>query len=94
MVFSEIAGSAAMVASLAFAFIGLPHQILRNRKNGNCDGVASTLIYAGVCTYTLWALYGWTKPDYFVAWAQTPGAIFSWILLYQLFRYRKRAESE
>ena len=94
MAFNDLIGSAATLASLAFAFLGLPHQIYRNWKQGDCEGVAPTLIYAGVCTYTLWALYGWTKPDYFIAWAQTPGAIFAWILVYQMTKYKKKAENE
>ncbi len=85
-----IIGVIATVASLTIVLVGLPAQIIRNYRRKSCDGLAPSLVYAACCTYTLWSLYGWTKPDWFLAVSQTPGCVMSLILLFQLIRYRKR----
>ena len=85
----SVVGTLAVIASLTIVIIGLPAQIYKNYKRKNCDGIAPSLIYSVCCTYTLWGLYGWTKPDWFLVIAQTPGSILAFILLFQLFLYRK-----
>jgi len=85
----SILGTLAMVASLTIVVIGLPQQIYMNYQRKSCKGIAPSLICSACCTYTLWGLYGWTKPDYFLAIAQTPGSILAFILLFQLFYYGK-----
>ncbi len=87
----SIIGTFAVIASLTIIVIGLPAQIYKNYKRKSCDGIAPSLIYSACCTYTLWGLYGWTKPDWFLVIAQTPGSILALILLLQLFRYRKNS---
>ncbi|OQB06403.1 MAG: MtN3/saliva family protein [bacterium ADurb.Bin212] len=83
-----VIGILATVASLMIVLLGLPAQIINNYRRKSCEGLAPQLVYAAVCTYTLWAIYGWTKPDLFLATAQTPGCILSLVLLYQLVKYR------
>ncbi len=86
----ELLGTIATIASLVIVVVGLPHQIYKNYTRKTCEGLAPSLIYASCCTYTLWALYGWTKPDYFLATSQTPGAILAYVLLFQLLYYRTK----
>lgn len=83
-------GILAAVASLTIVMVGLPAQIIKNYWRKNCDGIAPSLIYSACCTYTLWSVYGWTRPDWFLIVSQTPGCIFAFILLFQLFHYRKK----
>ena len=83
-------GTLAVVASLTIIIVGLPKQILRNYRRKSCDGLESLLVWCVFIAYTFWSLYGWTKPDWFIVSAQTPGCILSFILLFQLFCYRKR----
>lgn len=85
-----IIGILATIASLAIVLLGLPAQIVKNYKRKSCEGIAPSLIYAACFTYTLWSLYGWTKPDWFLAVAQTPGCVLAFIILFQIFYYRKR----
>ncbi|MDO8668824.1 MAG: SemiSWEET family transporter [Candidatus Buchananbacteria bacterium] len=89
-----ILGLLATLSSLMIVFLGFPAQIIKNYRRKSCDGIAPTLIYSACCGYTLWSLYGWTKPDWFLAIAQTPGCILSFILLFQIFYYRKRQEKQ
>lgn len=83
-------GTLATIASLAIAFLGLPAQIIMNYRHKSCQGIASPLIYSACLTYTLWAIYGWVKPDWFLFVADAPGCVLAFILLFQLFHYRKK----
>ena len=87
---NNIIGSIATIASLTVVFIGLPAQIFKNYKMKNTEGLADSLVYAACFTYTLWSLYGWTKPDLFIIIAQTPGTILAFILLFQVFYYKRK----
>ena len=84
-----ILGTLAVIASLTIVVIGLPHQIYKNYQRKSCEGLAPSLIISACFTYTLWGLYGWTKPDYFLIVAQTPGSILAFVLLFQLFYYNR-----
>lgn len=86
----EVVGLSAMIASLAIVFAGLPSQIYKNWKFKSTKGLSTGLIVAAVFTYTLWAIYGWMKPDYFLAIAQTPGSVMAIIIVIQIIYYRRR----
>lgn len=84
-----ILGTLAVMASLTIVVFGFPHQIYKNYQKKNCEGLSPALIYTACAAYTLWSSYGWLKPDYFLAAAQTPGALCPWILFFQLLYYGK-----
>lgn len=86
----DVLGSVATIASLFIVIFGLPFQIWENFRRKSCQGLTASLIYSAVLSYTLWAVYGWAKPDVYLQMAQTPGAVFAFILLFQLFYYRDR----
>ena len=86
----SVIGVLATIASLMIVVLGLPAQIIQNYRRKSCDGLAPSLIYAACCTYTLWSVYGWTKPDWFLAISQTPGCVLAFVLLVQLIIYRKK----
>ncbi len=84
-------GLIAASVSLTLVAIGLPAQIVKNYRRKSCEGLSPILFVLAFCTYLLWSLYGWTKPDWFLASAQTPGLILAIIILGQLIYYgRKR----
>lgn len=87
----ELIGTLATIASLIVTGLGFPAQIIKNYRRRDCVGLAPSLVYSAVCSYTLWTLYGWTKPDWFLVVAQTPGCIFGFVLLFQLFYYREKS---
>lgn len=86
----SVFGVLAVIASLTIVVLGLPKQIIKNYRQKSCDGIEPSLIYSICIAYTCWTLYGWTKPDWFLIYSQTPGCILAFILLFQLFYYRKR----
>ena len=88
----SVFGISAAIASLVVILLGLPAQIYRNYRRKSCDGLDQLLVYSVCITYTLWSLYGWTKPDWFIAVSQTPGCVLAFILLFQLFHYRGKRD--
>lgn len=86
----SIIGILATIASLTIVLLGLPAQIVKNYRRKSCDGLAPSLVYSACFSYTLWSLYGWTKPDWFLAIAQTPGCVLALVLLFQLLIYGKK----
>lgn len=86
----SVIGILATIASLTISLLGFPAQIVKNYRRKSCDGLAPLLIYSACCSYTLWGIYSWTKPDWFLAVAQTPGCVLAFIVLFQLFHYRKK----
>jgi uncharacterized protein with PQ loop repeat len=90
---ASIFGTLAMIASLTITFIGLPCQIYKNWRDKDCH-LALELIVAAIFSYSLWSMYGWAKPDWFLAGADTPGAILALIVLLQFFLYRKKKRSQ
>lgn len=80
-------GTSAMIMSLTIALAGLPAQIYKNYKNKSSGGFSFILAYSACIAYTLWACYGWIKPDYFLAVSQTVGGFISYILVWQMHYY-------
>lgn len=85
----EIFGILATTASLGITCVGLPAQIIKNYKLKSTKGISLGLMAPAFISYTLWSLYGWTKPDIFLKVAQTPGTLLVGIILYQYWIYRK-----
>lgn len=85
-------GWLASIASLAISLFGLPAQIVKNWRERRGDSLSPSLVYASCCTYTLWSLYAWTKPDidWFLAIPQSIGSVGALTLLAQMFIYRRR----
>ena len=86
----SIIGILAAIASLTIIVLGIPAQIIKNYRRKSCDGLDPLLIYSACVAYTLWSLYGWTKPDWFLVVSQTPGCVLAFIILFQFFYYRKK----
>ncbi len=86
----SLLGTSAALASLIVVLLGFPHQIYKNYKTKSDSGISPFFIGTVFVGYLLWSIYGWLKPDYFLAVAYTPGALFALILFTQLFYYRKK----
>lgn len=89
-----IVGIFAVIASLSFVVLALPAQIIRNFRRKKCEGLAPLLIYISCTSYTLWSIYAWLKPDWFLVASQIPGGILAFILLFQLFYYGRKTSGK
>lgn len=83
-------GFLAAAASMIIIFVGLPAQIYKNYTRKSCVGLDPSLVLSVVVAYGLWSLYGWKKPDYFLAISQTPGLILGLVILFQMIYYRNK----
>ena len=84
---SSIFGIIAMSVSLCVVFLGLTSQIWKNHKRKTCEGLSFTLMLVTLIAYSVWAVYGLTKPDWFLAASQTPGAILALVIIFQYLIY-------
>jgi uncharacterized protein with PQ loop repeat len=87
---TSVLGVLAVIASFVIVFYGTPAQIIKNWRRKSCAGLALPLFCQVFVAYTLWALYGLIKPDWFLVVSQVPGAILTLVLLLQFFYYRKK----
>ncbi len=94
MTTAHVLGTLAAGASLVFVLVGLPIQILKNKKRKSCEGLALSPFLFALVSYSLWAAYGFASHDYFLAYSQTPGSFFVLIILLQFFIYRKQKNKE
>ncbi len=91
---TQIFGFGGLIASWLIVLIGLPLQIYKNHKNKSCAGMSLPLFCIVFYSYICWTIYAWTKPDYVLAAAQTPGIIMAAILLVQAVRYGTATQNE
>lgn len=75
--------------SLIVIFVGFPRQAIKNYRRKSCEGVDLTLVSSAFAAYTAWSTYGWSIGNDFLFWSQTPGAVFTAIILLQFYFYRK-----
>ena len=86
----DLIGKIACIITIVYTAFGLPTQILRNYKMktvGNLSPFLFTLLFL---TFSSWVVYGAVKPDWYVAVPNAVGAFFDFILLCQIFYYRKK----
>ncbi|MBX3255396.1 MAG: hypothetical protein KF862_14740 [Chitinophagaceae bacterium] len=79
-----------MIASYAIKLIGFPEQIQKIRKSKSVDGISKSLFITSFISFVLWTIYGFLKDDWVIMLAQGLGAIVGGILLFYLWKYRKR----
>lgn len=81
-------GYLALTVSLTVLIWGLPAQIINNYRRKSCKGLSLSLMIMVFFAYLIWAVYGLSKPDWFLVFSQTPGAILTAVILMQFFKYR------
>jgi uncharacterized protein with PQ loop repeat len=84
---SAILGVLAMLVSLSVVFFGLTTQAWKNYQRKTCEGLSLTLMLVTLLASTTWGAYGISKPDWFLASSQMPGAILSLIIVGQCLFY-------
>jgi uncharacterized protein with PQ loop repeat len=84
---SEILGLLATAVSLSVVIFGLTTQAWKNYKRKSCEGLSFTLMLITLLAYSVWAAYGFSKPDWFLVASQTPGAILALVIVWQCLYY-------
>jgi uncharacterized protein with PQ loop repeat len=86
----SILGLLAMLASFNLIIGGLPSQIRQNHRRKSTEGVSTYFIVAASIAYTFWLLYGLAKQDWNIIPPNLVALLLSFVLLFQVFRYRKK----
>ena len=79
----------ATVVSLSITLVGFPFQIRRNYKNKSTTGIAYQLFVLSFISYTLWSIRAFFINDWYMFIAYLPGVLFSTVILFQIYFYRK-----
>lgn len=86
----QIFGVLTLIASYAIKLIGFPEQIQKIRKSKSVTGISKSLFITSFISFLLWTIYGILKNDWVIVLAQGLGAIVGGILLFYLWKYRKK----
>jgi len=84
---SQILGVLAALVSLSVVIFGLTSQIVKNHKRKTCEGLSMNLMWVTLLAYSTWAVYGFSKPDWYLVASQLPGAIAVLVIICQYLKY-------
>ncbi len=88
MPLADLIGWAAVIITLAYTLLGLPTQILKNRRSQSTGGLSLFMIVLLFITFLLWVAYGVVRSDIFIIIPNTAGTICVAVLLSQFWIYR------
>ena len=77
-------GYLTMVLAVTMALVALPAQIMKNHREGRSN-IARELAILAFGVYASRAIYGIQIESYFIVVPDTIGALFSGVLLYQIY---------
>jgi hypothetical protein len=83
-------GNATMTLAILMVFIGLLSQIKKNRADGKC-GMSFWMVILPLSVYVCRVGYAATIGSWYIFVPDSFGVIFSIVILFQFFLYRKRA---
>lgn len=75
----------ASIATAGLVIFGLGSQIMVNYRRGTAEGLSPTFIVLSFIVWSLWSWFGFSSGAWFMFAAQGLGALFSLILLAQIF---------
>lgn len=84
---AKITGPLVLLASLVMILVGLLSQIIKNSERQSVEGLSLPFFISSFILWSCVSLHGWYKKDYWLAIAQTAGAIMTAIILLQFLLY-------
>jgi uncharacterized protein with PQ loop repeat len=78
------------VLTILIKVVGFPDQIRKNYKRKSTEGLSTWFYILSVITYILWTLHGIMQKDWVIIVGQGLGIITTGIIVYQIFKYRKK----
>ena len=76
-----------VASSLAAKFIGLPRQLMVNRRKGSAPHAMTWFARLGVVAYSSRSLWCFVHHDWILGLSEAPGVVVAAILLWQVMRY-------
>ena len=76
--------------SLLVTCVGLTAQVRKNHARKSVDGLSPFYFFILAVSYSFWSIYGLLQNDLVLIVPMSLGMIMSWIVVAQLFIYRKK----
>ena len=90
--FAVVIGFLTTVLSILIKVVGFPDQIRKNYQRKSTEGLSTTFYIMSFVTYLLWTMHGVFQKDWVVILGQGLGIVTTGIIVYQIFRYRKKTK--
>ena len=84
---TAVLGAVMVASGLAAKTIGLPRQILANRRRGSASHALRWFAVTGVIAYTSRTAWCLVRRDWVLGLSEAPGAVVAAVLLWQVMRY-------
>jgi len=78
------------VLTILIKVVGFPDQIKKNYTRKSTEGISTWFYVLSFITYIMWTLHGIMQNDWVVILGQGLGIITTGIIVYQIFKYRKK----
>ncbi|MBI5961486.1 MAG: PQ-loop repeat-containing protein [Chloroflexi bacterium] len=93
---TDFVGFSAFLITVIYTCLGLPVQIRKNYRSKSTAGLSPFMILLMACAFSTWVIYGLIKSDqdWYIVGSNFPGAVFSFTILSQTWRYRSRAKRQ
>jgi uncharacterized protein with PQ loop repeat len=87
----DIIGWIATIVTIAYTSYGLPVQFYKNYKKKSTEGLSPSMIVMMFLTFLSWVIYAAMKspPDFYIMVCNFIGAVWAFIILIQIWIYRK-----
>ena len=82
-----------VMLSLVVTGLGLTAQVRKNYKRKSCEGLSSFYFFVLAISYSFWSIYGVLQHDLVLIIPMTLGMLMSWVVVSQLFLYKRNNES-
>lgn len=89
----QLAGTLTLIFAAAMVLIGLPSQIIRNYKKGE-NGMSMLMVILPLMVYLSRSTYSFTINAWYIYIPDSLAIIFSLIILFQAFHYRKNRKKK
>jgi uncharacterized protein with PQ loop repeat len=85
-----IIGVLTTILSILIKVVGFPDQIKKNYTRKSTEGVSTLFYVLSFITYALWTAHGFMQHDWVVILGQGLGIVTTGIIVFQIFKYRKK----
>lgn len=89
---ATVIGTLTLIMGILVKVIGFPAQIKKNYDRKSTEGLSELMIVLTFVAYVLWTVHGIIKNDMVLIYGQGVGIITTGIILWQIFKYKKRAK--
>ncbi len=84
----EYAGLTAFIVTICYICLGLPAQIVQNRRRKSVEGLSLFMYTMMFLTAVAWAVYGMLREDWYILASNLPCVGLASVVIWQFYAYR------